>query len=292
MHFLRSSADDSQVSGLSLSLSSTVSLHPLYQFYFFASCIYLLIGIWNYTANTLIRSVFDTLSIGSSRVAVVLICRKRDANFSLGAPRYHFSNSLIKPMQPSAPLFAAAAAIIICISTSASFIVVVSAAKECNSYTPLPSGVTTYEVDDGGCYFCATQSHAYETLGFHPDNGDEESDNKKNSAIPLSGDELSNHCATLCNADPKCIAYTIARPVVLEADLYMWDKTANCCLDRMEAPNELYVDANVIDPDHDELSECQLGAMCWTRFEREVGGCSDEELHGVPDGSDQCTMVW
>ena len=179
-----------------------------------------------------------------------------------------------------------------CISTSASFIVVVSAAKECNSYTPLPSGVTTYEVDDGGCFFCATQPHAYEILGFHPDNGDDESENNKNSAIPLSGDELSNHCATLCNADPKCIAYTIARPAVLEADLYMWDKTANCCLDRMEAPNELYVDANVIDPDHDELSECQLGAMCWTRFEREVGGCSDEELHGVPDGSDQCTMVW
>ena len=167
---------------------------------------------------------------------------------------------------------------------------IIAISADCrNSYTSLPAGKTTYDIDDGGCFFCATETHAYETLGYDADSSD--------GAIPLAGKELNEHCESLCNADSKCIAYTVARPATLAADEYLWGKSANCCLDRMEAPEELYVDANDIDvlDDEEGHNNCQLGAMCWTRFERDVTGCTEEELllegHKL-NGSDQCTMVW
>ena len=85
---------------------------------------------------------------------------------------------------------------LICVLVTAALV-----AAECNSYTPLADGVTTYDIDDGGCFFCATQAHAYETLGFGAD--------VENGAIPLSGQELMEHCESLCNADVRCIAFTI-----------------------------------------------------------------------------------
>ena len=86
----------------------------------------------------------------------------------------------------------------------------------------------------------------------------------------------------------------LARPAILSSDDYMWGKTANCCLDRMPAPPELFIDATFLEEGQEELSMCQLGAMCWTRFER-AEGCNEEEMQAVASattGSDQCTMVW
>ena len=64
-----------------------------------------------------------------------------------------------------------------------------------HAYNQLPHGQTTYDLDDGGCYFCSKFP---------------------GSTYPLEDyQELSDHCKTMCNADYKCTAYTIARPAIV-----------------------------------------------------------------------------
>lgn len=72
-----------------------------------------------------------------------------------------------------------------CVSSSA------SAEDGCKrSYTKLPDGKIAYGVNDGGCFFCAY------TAG---------------SSIPLSGSALEDTCQELCDSDPLCIAFEVAR---------------------------------------------------------------------------------
>ena len=78
----------------------------------------------------------------------------------------------------------------------------------------------------------------------------------------------------------------MARPAVLHAYEYHWGKPANCCLDRTAAPSELWVDGHDVDPGK-EPNECQLDAMCWTRFERNQVNC---DLAEEPSG--HCEVVW
>lgn len=138
-------------------------------------------------------------------------------------------------------------------------------ADNCNPYTQIKPGVITYEVDDGGCFFC----------GKFPQ-----------SQFPLEGDDLAHHCKQMCDADPTCISFAVARSPVLHAVEYHWGSTANCCLDRTVAPAELWVDGHDVDPKK-EPNECQMEAMCWTRFERNKVNCDiTEEPSGL------CEVVW
>ena len=84
----------------------------------------------------------------------------------------------------------------------------------------------------------------------------------------------------------QCISFAVARPAVLHAYEYHWGKPANCCLDRTAAPSELWVDGNDVDPGK-EPNECQLDAMCWTRFERNKVNC---DLNEEPSG--HCELIW
>lgn len=136
----------------------------------------------------------------------------------------------------------------------------------CDRYEALPPGQTTYEIDDGGCFFC----------GKFP-----------GSTTPLSGDDLATHCQKMCDSDPKCISFAIARPAIQDAHEYHWGTGDNCCLDRTHHPNELWVNGYVID-DGVEPNECQTDAMCWTRMERKTE-CNIDE---APLPSENCSLVW
>ena len=63
-----------------------------------------------------------------------------------------------------------------------------------DTYTKYPPGVSTYGFDDGGCFFCARESRFTELKE------------------PLTGGELNEHCRRQCEADSKCVAYTVGRP--------------------------------------------------------------------------------
>ena len=115
---------------------------------------------------------------------------------------------------------------------------------------------------------------------------------------PMSGSQLSEHCGHLCDSDPLCTSYSIARPPVLHADEYYYGSSANCCLEREEYPDGMFVDA----PDDDqtgELSPCDMATACWTRFEL------NDALESSCEGHDhtrtkpkshiddrQCSLIW
>ena len=118
------------------------------------------------------------------------------------------------------------------------------------------------------------------------------------SVHPMSGSQLSEHCEHLCDLDPLCTAFSIARPPVLHADEYYYGFSANCCLEREEYPDGMFVDA----PDDDqtgELSPCHMATACWTRFEL------NDALESSCEGHDhtrtkpkshiddrQCSLIW
>ena len=62
-----------------------------------------------------------------------------------------------------------------------------------DSYIKYPPGVSTYGLDDGGCYFC-TESQA-----------------SPGNTIPLVGSDLNEHCRKMCEASEECVAYTVGR---------------------------------------------------------------------------------
>ena len=166
--------------------------------------------------------------------------------------------------------------------------------QECSSinkspppYKQLPHGQTTYDLDDGGCYFCAKFP---------------------GSTFALSDyNELSNHCEQMCGTDPECTAFTIARPAALHAHEYWWGKAANCCLERETYPPETFIhppkfELGGIDNDEEEEEEptiCQLDTLCWTRFENKckpydaaAALFKAEPRRTPPPKSDLCKRVW
>ena len=60
-------------------------------------------------------------------------------------------------------------------------------------YIKYPPGVSTYGLDDGGCYFCT------------------ESQLSPGNTIPLVGSNLNEHCRKMCEASNDCAAYTVGR---------------------------------------------------------------------------------
>ena len=60
-------------------------------------------------------------------------------------------------------------------------------------YIKYPPGVSTYGLDDGGCYFCT------------------ESQLSPGNTIPLVGSNLNEHCRKMCEASKECVAYTVGR---------------------------------------------------------------------------------
>ena len=71
-----------------------------------------------------------------------------------------------------------------------------SRSKQSNNddpYIKYPPGVSTYGIDDGGCYFC-TESQA-----------------SPGNTIPLVGSDLNEHCRKMCEASKECVAYTVGR---------------------------------------------------------------------------------
>mmetsp|Transcript_8963 Transcript_8963/g.12850 ORF Transcript_8963/g.12850 Transcript_8963/m.12850 type:complete len:410 (-) Transcript_8963:1127-2356(-) len=141
------------------------------------------------------------------------------------------------------------------------------ASDDCtSSYTQLPHGQTPY-ANDGGCYFCAKF---------------------KGSTYPISDlGELSLNCQKMCDNDPKCTAYTIAREATLHAHEYYWGSAANCCLEREEYPPEIYIDAQ----NGDEPNTCEKEAMCWTRYEQS-STCDKNKKKSKQKKSNVCEPIW
>mmetsp|Transcript_32851 Transcript_32851/g.69110 ORF Transcript_32851/g.69110 Transcript_32851/m.69110 type:complete len:245 (-) Transcript_32851:411-1145(-) len=157
--------------------------------------------------------------------------------------------------------------------------VIAQPASSCNSlYTRFPNGKTTYGMDDGGCFFCA----------IHP-----------GTKVPLSGEHLAEHCKRMCDFDGQCVAYTVGRPAALPAQQYFYGAQTNCCLERREYPPEAFVDANKENWAQNKKTDCQLEAMCWTRYEKKKGlelTASQHQCEGhasfPPTPSDLCSPVW
>lgn len=141
--------------------------------------------------------------------------------------------------------------------------------KECNGYTKLRDGQSTYAMDDGGCYLCRQDS------------------------LPLTGEALAENCRRVCDGDPHCIAFTVARPAILDVHDYYWGHQANCCLERRKYPSEFLLDGLSID-EGTEFGNCHLDAMCWTRYEKNRNGKENEDdICADESGSPPlCTAVW
>lgn len=139
-----------------------------------------------------------------------------------------------------------------------------------SSYTQMPHGQIPYE-NDGGCFFCAKF---------------------RGSTYPISDlGELSLHCQQMCDNDPKCTAYTIAREATLHAHEYYWGSAANCCLEREEHPPEIFIDAQ----NSDEPNTCEKEAMCWTRYEKEQSSACDKnekKSKSKQKMSNVCEPIW
>lgn len=156
--------------------------------------------------------------------------------------------------------------VLLLVSTEAA--VIATSANDC--YTKFPSGQTPYE-NDGGCYFCAK----------FPD-----------STFPISNlDDLADNCMQMCDSDPKCTAFTIARQASLHAHEYYWGSSANCCLEREEYPQETFINAH---NGGDEPNTCEKEIMCWTRYEANTAAatasCSNEDKR--QEKSELCAKVW
>mmetsp|Transcript_2512 Transcript_2512/g.3721 ORF Transcript_2512/g.3721 Transcript_2512/m.3721 type:complete len:414 (+) Transcript_2512:72-1313(+) len=135
-----------------------------------------------------------------------------------------------------------------------------------SSYTQLPHGQTPYE-NDGGCFFCAKF---------------------KGSSFPISDlGDLSDNCKQMCDNDPACTAYTIARSASLHAHEYYWGSAANCCLEREEYPPETYIDAQ---NGGDEPNTCEKESMCWTRYEKDEESLS--KCDKKQKKSKLCKPIW
>lgn len=134
-------------------------------------------------------------------------------------------------------------------------------------------------MDDGGCYLC--------------------SDNPDNPSLSYSGKALSMHCRRMCDADPDCVSYSVARPASLPAQEYYYGKIANCCLERREWPAAVWVDAQR--PVGEKRNACENESMCWARYERKKGAeglltpaqqkC-DGGVAAATTPSQWCTQVW
>lgn len=131
-------------------------------------------------------------------------------------------------------------------------------------YTKL-HGQTPYE-NDGGCYFCGKF---------------------KGSSFPISDhNDLADNCQQMCDADPKCSAFMIARSASLHAHEYYWGSAANCCLEREEYPPELFINAH---EGGDEPNMCEKETMCWTRYEANT---SSNSCKKKKKKSKLCQKVW
>jgi len=78
-------------------------------------------------------------------------------------------------------------------------------------YIKYPPGVSTYGIDDGGCYFC-TESQA-----------------SPGNTIPLVGSELNEHCRKMCEASEECVAYTVGRAACTFLSCVLCVCLAVCC---------------------------------------------------------------
>jgi hypothetical protein len=139
---------------------------------------------------------------------------------------------------------------------------------ECtSSYTQLPHGQTPYE-NDGGCFFCAKFS---------------------GSTFPISDlGDLADNCKQMCDNDPECTAFEIARQASLHAHEYWWGTAANCCLQREEEyPEEIFINAQSIGGD--EPNTCEKEIMCWSRYEKNTGASSCDKK---PKKSKLCEPIW
>eukprot|EP00574_Skeletonema_japonicum_P001657 CAMPEP_0201739584 /NCGR_PEP_ID=MMETSP0593-20130828/45856_1 /ASSEMBLY_ACC=CAM_ASM_000672 /TAXON_ID=267983 /ORGANISM="Skeletonema japonicum, Strain CCMP2506" /LENGTH=413 /DNA_ID=CAMNT_0048233863 /DNA_START=110 /DNA_END=1351 /DNA_ORIENTATION=+ len=144
------------------------------------------------------------------------------------------------------------------------------ASDDCtSSYTQLPHGQTPYS-NDGGCFFCGRF---------------------KGSTFPISDlGELSLNCQQMCDNDPTCTAYTIAREAALHAHEYYWGAAANCCLEREEYPPETFIDAQ---NGGDEPNTCEKESMCWTRYEKDAGSsCDKKQKKSKQRKSKLCEPIW
>ena len=130
-------------------------------------------------------------------------------------------------------------------------------------------------IDDGGCFFCAADLEEYEEYGA--------------AATPLVGSALSEHCKRMCDADPDCITFNVANPSIIEPHAFHYGVASNCCLERIVV-DELMVDARGVE--ENDLSWCQMEAMCWLRHERvnmeECKYTFEEQV----SPSDNCIGVW
>ena len=104
-----------------------------------------------------------------------------------------------------------------------------------------------YGLNQGGCYQC---------------DGDD--------GAPMSGADLVNSCAAMCDSDEKCKSYSIAHPALapffqeLNDDN---DAAMNCCLeyDVIAQDHPLYLDSRDVDF---ETTNCGKQASCWNSFVR------------------------
>ena len=167
--------------------------------------------------------------------------------------------------------------------------------RECNyGYNKLPEGQITYGLDDGGCYLC-TQEHSITT--------------KISTNIPSSGKALTEQCQELCDADSRCLAYTVARAESLPPQLYRFGQAANCCLERTMYPPEAYLHNPSITIEEKEKkgssgmlsnrrNNCQLDSMCWNRYEKIIPDeegeepCAERMKADVTKKKRMCTRVW
>lgn len=149
-----------------------------------------------------------------------------------------------------------------------------SVKQRCGEYTTFPSGKTAF-IDDGGCFFCVADLKEYEEYGA--------------AATPMVGSDLSQHCKRMCDADPDCLTFNVANPSIIEPHAFHYGVASNCCLERIVV-DELMVDA--IGVEENDLSLCQMEAMCWRRHERvnmeECKYTFEEQV----SPSDNCVSVW
>mmetsp|Transcript_26757 Transcript_26757/g.63444 ORF Transcript_26757/g.63444 Transcript_26757/m.63444 type:complete len:251 (+) Transcript_26757:62-814(+) len=130
-------------------------------------------------------------------------------------------------------------------------------------------------LEDGGCYMCS----AYE-----------------GSKLPGYGDSLKQQCQQMCDSDPLCLSFSVARTPVLAANEYRYNNAIeNCCLYRREYPAKAYVDATKVQKG--ELPNmCQQQATCWTRYELDTSAlvqndnCDSSSYTKLP--SNMCKQTW
>lgn len=167
--------------------------------------------------------------------------------------------------------------------------------RKCNyQYNKLPEGQITYGLDDGGCFLCMQENPIT---------------SKITTQAPSSGNALIEQCQQLCDTDSQCVAFTVARTQSLPPQLYRFGTTSNCCLERTVYPPGVYLGTQPTTTTVEEKkrrmasnrrNDCQLDAMCWTRYEKipkeEEAPCDELPVDDdvtVPHTSKMiCSRVW